>query len=48
MKEVNNRHVLLSRLAPYCVTWWSEEIGELVEEARRAFKRHRRHPTELA
>jgi preprotein translocase subunit Sss1 len=38
----------MSKAAPICIHWWSEEIGELVEEARRAFRRCRRNPTELA
>jgi hypothetical protein len=48
MKAVIDKHVPLSKPAPFRVPWLSEEIGELVEEARRAFKRHRRNPTELA
>ncbi len=48
MKEVIDKNVPLSKPAPFRVPWWSEEIGELVEEARRAFRRHRRNPTELA
>ncbi len=43
-----DKHVPLSKPAPFRVPWWSKEIGKLVEEARRAFKRHRRNPTELA
>ncbi len=43
-----DQHVPLSKPAPFCIPWWSEEIGELVEEARRAFRRHSRNPTELA
>ncbi len=48
MKEVIDQHVPLSKPAPFCVPWWSQKIGSLVEEARRAFRRHRRNPTELA
>jgi hypothetical protein len=48
MKEVIDQHVPLSKPAPFRVPWWSEEIGRLVEEARRAFRRRRRNPTELA
>jgi hypothetical protein len=48
MKEVIDKHVTLSKPAPFRVPRWSEEIGELVEEARRAFRRHRGTPTELA
>jgi hypothetical protein len=48
MKVLVDKHVPLSKPAPFRVPWWSEEIGELVEEAGRAFRRHRRNPTELA
>ncbi len=48
MKEVIDQHVPLSKPAPFRVPWWSQEIGELVEDARRAFRRHRRNPNELA
>ncbi len=48
MKEVIDQHVTLLKPAPFRVPWWSEEIGRLVEEARRAFMRHRRNPTKLA
>ncbi len=48
MKEVIDQHVPMSKPAPFCVPRWSEEIKELVVEARRAFRRHRRNPSELA
>jgi hypothetical protein len=48
MKEEIDQHIPLSKLAPFCVPWLSQEIGRLVEEARRAFRRHRKNPTELA
>jgi hypothetical protein len=47
MKDVIDKQVPLSKLALFCVPWWSEEIGELVEEARRALGKHIRNPTEL-
>jgi hypothetical protein len=48
MKEVIDQHVPLSKPVTFRVPLWSEEIGELVEEARRAFWRHRRNPSHLA
>jgi hypothetical protein len=48
IKGVIAEHVPLSKLAPFCAPWWSEEIGKLVEEARRAFRKYRRNLTEVA
>jgi hypothetical protein len=48
MKELIDNHVHLSKPAPFLVPWWFEEIGELVEGARRTFRRHRRNLSELA
>ncbi len=48
MKRVTDEHVPMSKPANFRVPWWSEEIGKLVEEARRAMRRHRRNPSELA
>jgi hypothetical protein len=48
MKRVVDEHVSKSEPAKFRVPWWSEEIGKLVEEARRALRRHRRNPSELA
>ncbi len=48
MKEVIDKHVPLSKPALFRILWWSKEIGRLVDEARRAFRRHRRNPTEFA
>jgi hypothetical protein len=48
IKEVTQKHFPLPRQASFCIPWWSQEIGVLVEEARRAFMRHRRNPIELA
>ncbi len=42
-----DQHVPLSKPALFWVTWWSEEIGKLVEKARRACRRHRRNPSEI-
>jgi hypothetical protein len=47
MIEVTGKHVPLSKPAPFWVPWWSEGNGELVEEARKAFKRHWSNQTEL-
>jgi hypothetical protein len=48
MKEVVDQHVPLLKLTLFCVPWWSEEIAEPVEKARRAFRRRRRNPSQLA
>ncbi len=48
MKKVIDKHVPLSKPAPLRIPWWLKEIEELVEEARTAFRRHERNPTELA
>ncbi len=47
-KEVIHKNVPLPKLTLFCVPWWSDKIGELVEEAREALKRHRRIPEGLS
>ncbi len=48
MKRVVDEHVPMSKPAKVRVPWWSEAIRNLVDEARRALRRHRRNPSELA
>ncbi len=48
MKDVIAQHVTMSKPAPFRVPWWSEDIGVLVEEVRRAKRRYRRNLSELA
>jgi hypothetical protein len=38
----------LSKPAQSCILWWSEEIQELVEEVRRAFRRNKIYPSQPA
>ncbi len=38
MKGVIAEYVPMSEPAPFCMPWWSAEIGEQVEEARRALR----------
>ncbi len=47
-KERIDKRVPLSKSAPIHVLWWFEEIGHLVEKARRALRRHRSNHTKLA
>jgi hypothetical protein len=48
VKEVIDQQVPLSKPAPFRILRLSEEVEQLVEEARRAFRRHRRSPSEFA
>ncbi len=48
MKRVIAEHVPKLKPVPFCVPWWSEKIGELVEEARRALRHHRRNLSYLS
>jgi hypothetical protein len=48
IKDVTKQHVPLSKPAPFRVPWWSEKIGKLVEEERKAFRRCRWDKSQLA
>jgi hypothetical protein len=48
IKIVTKQHVPLSKPAPFRVPWWSEKIGKLVEEERKAFRRCRWDQSQLA
>ncbi len=48
IKVVIKQHVPLSKPAPFHVPWWSENIGKLVEEERKAFRKCRLDLSQLA
>ncbi len=48
MKDVTDKHVPISKPVTFCVLWWFDEIVEIVKEARRSFRRHRKNLFELA
>jgi predicted nucleic acid-binding Zn ribbon protein len=49
MNERGDRQACsLIQAGTFCFHWCSEEIGEVVEETIRAFRRHRMNPSELA
>ncbi len=48
IKEAVAQHIPLSKPAPFPVRWWSNELMQLVMNARRARNDHRRGPSSEA
>ncbi len=44
IKEAVAQHIPLSKPVSFSVPWWSSELTQLVRNARRARKWHKRHP----